>query len=88
MSRYAVGIVGFGIAGGALAVLLARAGHGVTVIEQAPQVGPVGAGILLQPSGQLVMQRLGLLDAIVAKSEPIHSLHAFTARGGTLLPRS
>lgn len=82
--QYRVGIVGFGMAGGALAVLLARSGHDVTVFERAPQVGPVGAGLLLQPSGQLVLQRMGLLDAVIAQCEPIYALRAFTARGGTL----
>jgi hypothetical protein len=33
------------------AFLLARAGHRVELFERAPVVGPVGAGILLQPSG-------------------------------------
>lgn len=82
---YRVGIVGFGIAGGALAIMLARAGHTVTLIERAPQVGPVGAGFLLQPSGQRVVKRLGLLDPIITHSEPIHALHAFKAHGGTLV---
>ena len=83
--RYAVGIVGFGTGGGALAVLLARAGHAVTLFERAPQVGPVGAGILLQPSGQGVLERLGLLHGVVAEAEPISGLRVFTARGRTLI---
>lgn len=82
---YHVGIVGFGIAGGALAIMLARAGHTVTLIERAPQVGPVGAGFLLQPSGQRMLKHLGLLHPITAHSEPIHALHAFKAQGGTLV---
>jgi 2-polyprenyl-6-methoxyphenol hydroxylase-like FAD-dependent oxidoreductase len=82
---YRVGIAGFGIAGAASAILLARAGHQVTVFEQAPNLGPVGAGFLLQPSGQAVLKRLGLLDPILADSEPIHALKAYTARGGTLV---
>ena len=83
--HYRVGIAGFGIAGGALAVLLARAGHSVTLFERAPQVGPVGAGFLLQPSGQQVLRRLGLLDSLIPHSEPIYALHAFKARGRTLV---
>ena len=54
-----IAIAGFGVAGGALAVLLARAGHGVTVFERAPQPGPVGAG-LLRPRLPLNSQRRGL----------------------------
>jgi 2-polyprenyl-6-methoxyphenol hydroxylase-like FAD-dependent oxidoreductase len=85
MPHYHVGITGFGIAGGALAILLARAGHKVTLIERALQVGPVGAGFLLQPSGQRVLKRIGLLENIAAQSEPLHGLHAFKASGGTLV---
>ena len=80
-----VGVVGFGVAGGAVATLLARAGHAVTVFERAPSLGPVGAGLLLQPSGQAVLQRMGLLAEMAAQSEPIDGLHAFTSRGPTLI---
>jgi 2-polyprenyl-6-methoxyphenol hydroxylase-like FAD-dependent oxidoreductase len=83
--QYRIGIVGFGVGGGAAATLLARAGHSVTVFERAPSLGPVGAGLLLQPSGQAVLQRMGLLAEIAAQSEPIGGLHAFTSRGGTLI---
>ena len=54
-----VAIVGFGIGGGALAVALAGDGHEVTVFEQAASPGPVGAGFLLQPSGQAALASLG-----------------------------
>jgi 2-polyprenyl-6-methoxyphenol hydroxylase-like FAD-dependent oxidoreductase len=84
-SHYRVAIAGFGIAGGALAVLLARAGHTVTLLERAPAVGPVGAGFLLQPSGQAVLRRLGLLESVIKSSEPIHAVRAFRADGQTLV---
>lgn len=83
--EYKIGIIGFGIAGGALAVFLARAGHLVTVFERAPVVGPVGTGLLLQPSGQLVLQQLGLLAPIIAQSEPIHELIAAHRSGAKLV---
>ena len=50
--RFRVGVVGFGVAGAATAYLLARDGHAVTLIERAATVGPIGAGVLLQMSGQ------------------------------------
>lgn len=84
-NSYNVGIVGFGIAGGALAIMLARAGHKVTLLERAPAVGPVGAGFLLQPTGQAVMRRLGLLDPIQAVSEPIHAIRAYKHNGSQLV---
>jgi len=79
-----IGICGFGVAGGALAILLARAGHRVTLLERAPQVGPVGAGFLLQPSGQRVLAQLGLLEPIVAQAARLEHLIAFTETGAPL----
>src|SRR5262245_36164353 len=68
MTPLRVGVCGFGVAGGALAILLSRAGHDVTLLERAPNVGPVGAGFLLQPSGQRVLEALGLLERIVPRA--------------------
>ena len=59
-----IGIVGAGTAGLAAAALLARAGHAVEVLERAPDPGPVGAGLLLQPTGMAVLERLGVLDEV------------------------
>lgn len=84
-NRYRVGVVGFGIAGGTVSYLLARAGHEVSLFERAPVLGPVGAGILLQPSGQIVLGKLGLLDQVTQLGEPIEELAAFTHRGRTLM---
>jgi 2-polyprenyl-6-methoxyphenol hydroxylase-like FAD-dependent oxidoreductase len=83
--RWRVGIVGCGMAGLASAVALARLGHAVTLLERAPQLAPVGAGLLLQPSGQLALAALGLLDQVIARAEPIESLHAWTHRRRTLV---
>jgi 2-polyprenyl-6-methoxyphenol hydroxylase-like FAD-dependent oxidoreductase len=82
---YRIGVVGFGVAGATVAYLLAKAGHEVTLIERAPKMGPVGAGVLLQPSGQWVLERIGLLDRVIARSEPIDELHAVTNRGRTMV---
>jgi 2-polyprenyl-6-methoxyphenol hydroxylase-like FAD-dependent oxidoreductase len=76
-----VAIAGFGVAGGALATLLARAGHAVTVFERAPQPGPVGAALLLQPSGQSVLRELGLLEEIEAQSARLSGIEAWTPGG-------
>jgi len=79
------GIVGCGVAGLAAGMLLGRAGHRVTIIERAPQLAPVGAGLLLQPSGQRALRQMGVLEEVVADAEPIGGIHAFTHRGHTLV---
>ena len=86
MSRpYRVAVVGFGVAGGTIAHLLGQAGHAVDLYERAPRVTAVGAGVLVQPSGQLVLRRLGLLDEVVAHAEPVEELDVHFDRGGTLI---
>ncbi|QDT63340.1 FAD-dependent oxidoreductase [Calycomorphotria hydatis] len=80
-----IAVAGAGIAGTTIAWQLAGQGKHVTLFEQAPQCGPVGAGILLQPSGQFVLQQLGLLDAVRSSSPAIKSLHAQHQTGGTLV---
>ncbi len=82
---YQIGIVGGGIAGTAAAVHLARGGHRVTLFERAPVLGPVGAGILLQPSGQEALASLGLLNAVIGKSEPIAELLAEQVSGRRMI---
>jgi 2-polyprenyl-6-methoxyphenol hydroxylase-like FAD-dependent oxidoreductase len=82
---HSIAIVGCGVAGLTSAILLARQGHAVTLFEQSAAVGPAGAGVLLQPSGQLVLQRLGLLDRVAAHAERIDRLYARTHRGHTLV---
>ncbi len=79
-----IAIVGFGVGGAALSVALARHGHHVSVYERAPDPGPVGAGFLLQPSGQAVLDHLGLLDEVAAGAWPIRAFHADSAPSRTL----
>jgi 2-polyprenyl-6-methoxyphenol hydroxylase-like FAD-dependent oxidoreductase len=79
-----VGIVGCGTAGAAAAIALARVGCEVRVLERVADPGPAGAGILLQPTGQAVLARLGLLDQVVARAAPIERLYLRTRRGRTL----
>jgi len=80
-----VAVVGAGTAGAAAAMLLARAGHAVTVLERVPDPRPVGAGITLQPTGQAALARLGVLDAIAARGAPIERLTCVRSSGRLLV---
>ena len=63
-----IAVSGCGIAGSAVAHMLAGQGHEVTIFEQARQCRAVGAGIMLQPSGQKILDRLGILDSVTSQS--------------------
>jgi 2-polyprenyl-6-methoxyphenol hydroxylase-like FAD-dependent oxidoreductase len=86
--RLDVGVIGGGTAGSAAALLLARAGHRVTLYERVPDPGPVGAGIVLQPSGMYALARLGLVEEVVRRGAPIHRLLCENASGRTVLDLS
>jgi 2-polyprenyl-6-methoxyphenol hydroxylase-like FAD-dependent oxidoreductase len=80
-----IAVVGAGTAGAAAALFLARAGHRVTVYERVATPGPIGAGISLQPTGQTVLARLGLLPAILERAARIDRLHVIRHHGKTLV---
>lgn len=56
-------VVGGGIAGLASATALAQRGANVTVLEQADELGEVGAGLQISPNGVAVLEALGLCEA-------------------------
>jgi 2-polyprenyl-6-methoxyphenol hydroxylase-like FAD-dependent oxidoreductase len=76
-----IGIIGGGTAGAASALFLARAGHRVTLYERVAKPEATGAGILLQPTGQAVLARLGLLDKVLARCSLLKQLRCETPSG-------
>jgi salicylate hydroxylase len=59
-----VTIAGAGIGGLTAALCLARAGFAVTVLERAPALEEVGAGIQLSPNASRILIALGLAEAL------------------------
>ena len=67
-------IVGCGLGGLAAAHCLAQAGHRITLLESAPAIGEVGAGIQVSPNVSRLLRRWGLtepLDNIGVRPEAI-----------------
>jgi len=78
-------VVGSGIAGLASAAHLARAGHQVTIFERFAEPRPVGAGLLLQPSGLMALDTLDLRGEAVARVARVSRLIGRNASGRTVL---
>jgi 2-polyprenyl-6-methoxyphenol hydroxylase-like FAD-dependent oxidoreductase len=76
-------VVGAGIGGMAAALLLARAGASVSLLEHAATPTMVGAGILLQPNGLAVLTGLGVAGALERAG---HRMTASTVHGAGRSP--
>lgn len=83
MRRHAV-IVGGGIGGLAAALGLRAAGWEVTVLERAPRMEEVGAGISIWANGLRALDRLGVGEAVRAAAVPYHGGAIRTSAGDTL----
>ncbi|HEU4662908.1 MAG TPA: NAD(P)/FAD-dependent oxidoreductase [Dokdonella sp.] len=80
-----IAIVGYGTAGQAATLFLARGGHAVEVFERSEALRPVGAGFLLQPTGLGVLVELGLADAALASGARIERLHGVNAAARAIM---
>jgi 2-polyprenyl-6-methoxyphenol hydroxylase-like FAD-dependent oxidoreductase len=63
-----IGIVGGGIGGVATAVALHQFGFNAVVYERSARLHEVGAGMMLWPNATRVLQELGLLEDVLARS--------------------
>ena len=80
-----IAVVGAGTAGCAACLFLSRAGHEVTLFEAVENPSSVGTGLLLQPTGMHVLDRLGLLEPVLEKGARITRLRGVTPKGRVVM---
>ncbi len=80
-----IAVIGCGTGGPAAALFFARNGHRVEIFERVADPRPVGAGIVLQPTGMAALAELGLLAPILAHGARIDRLTGITTRGRPIL---
>jgi len=80
-----IAIVGAGYGGAAAAKALSLLGADVTVYEQAPQMGEVGAGIGLRPATMARFRQWGIFDAVAKVSSPSDYFEILTATGEPIM---
>ncbi len=77
-------VAGAGIGGLSAAIALRRAGFEVVVFERAPELGEVGAGLLLAANAQKALGRLGLAGAVASLGTPSSAFEVRSWRGRVL----
>lgn len=85
MQNLRIGVVGAGTGGLAAAAFLARDGHRVSLLERFAAPRPIGAGLLLQPTGLACLAQLGLDDRALELGAVVHDIDGRTARGRSIL---
>jgi salicylate hydroxylase len=80
-----VAVLGGGIGGLAAANALVRRGMRVSVFEQAPALGEVGAGVFIYPNSLRQMERMGLGPALAAVGARVGSGSRYYRMDGTVV---
>lgn len=80
-----IGVIGCGVAGMTAAIALKRLGHDVEILERFAAPQPLGAGLLLQPTGLAGLDALGLGEAVRARGAQVDSLIGDTPKGRRVL---
>ncbi|SPH18339.1 3-hydroxybenzoate 6-hydroxylase [Defluviimonas aquaemixtae] len=77
-----VTVLGAGVSGLAVARALALRGAEVTILEQAPEIREIGAGIQISPNGAAVIAGLGLGDAFNVTSQRTEAVELIDGETG------
>ena len=85
MDTLKITVIGAGIGGLAVARALALRGADVMVLEQAPEIAEVGAGLQISPNGFAVLRALGLGDALRVRGVQARAVSLRDYRRGEVL---
>jgi len=80
-------VVGGGIGGLSLARELDRRGLAAVVLERAPKLATVGAGIIMNPNAMAVLEANGLAECVRSRSAPYLARDTYDHRGRRLATR-
>ena len=84
MKNLKIAIIGSGTSGLSAAAFLTNDGHEVTIFEKFKSPKPMGAGLLLQPTGLACLARLGLDEQAIQYGTKVNHLHGQSATGKTI----
>jgi salicylate hydroxylase len=88
MANHHLIVAGGGIGGLTAALALARSGCRVTVLEQAPLLAEVGAGIQLSPNASRVLVDLGLAEPLARVAVTPREIRVHSSRSGGEVART
>jgi 2-polyprenyl-6-methoxyphenol hydroxylase-like FAD-dependent oxidoreductase len=77
-------VIGGGIAGLSAAIALGKADYEVSLYEQAPEIGAMGAALSIWGNAMSALAWLGVADHLSAKTAPITAIEACSQAGRTL----
>lgn len=77
-------IVGGGIGGLTTAIALQKKGFTVNVYEGAPELRPVGAGLILAANAIRALMDIGVAEAVIPRGKALNSMRILNVRGKPL----
>lgn len=81
MKEYSFVILGGGIAGLSTAIALKKIGIEAVVMEAAPAIKPVGAGLALAANAMRALQKIGIADLVIQAGRELKAFSIYDQKG-------
>jgi 2-polyprenyl-6-methoxyphenol hydroxylase-like FAD-dependent oxidoreductase len=79
-----IAIIGGGIAGLTTAIALEKAGYSVSILEAAPTIKPLGAGLVLAANAMKSLAKIGIAEKVIAQGHQLDHYLLLTQAGQVL----